>query len=375
MVVRCARGGASIASLRVDSGNEIRGVAADQADRNFDISRDLLCTIGSDGLFLSLNTAWETTLGWSRDELMSRPALDFVHPNDVDRTRREMERVSERDRELTAFENRYRTADGEYRWLHWNARSDGETWFALVLDVTERKLAERQVLDAIEQGRMLAYGQPIVEPSTGRMVQEELLARLRVTGDGRVMLPAEFLPAAERSGTIVAIDEWMVRRGLELAQRGRHVEINLSARSIADAALMDDVTSMVESIGIAARRLVFEITETAALENIDGAHQLAERLGRLGCLIALDDFGTGFASLSNLRQLPVQILKIDASFVAGMSASVEDRALVRGIAAIARELKLQTVAEGVEDEATYELLRGYRVDRAQGYLIGRPTPV
>lgn len=375
MVVRCARGGASIASLRVDSGNEIRGVAADQADRNFDISRDLLCTIGSDGLFLSLNTAWETTLGWSRDELMSRPALDFVHPNDVDRTRREMERVSERDRELTAFENRYRTADGEYRWLHWNARSDGETWFALVLDVTERKLAERQVLDAIEQGRMLAYGQPIVEPSTGRMVQEELLARLRVTGDGRVMLPAEFLPAAERSGTIVAIDEWMVRRGLELAQRGRHVEINLSARSIADAALMDDVTSMVESIGIAARRLVFEITETAALENIDGAHQLAERLSRLGCLIALDDFGTGFASLSNLRQLPVQILKIDASFVAGMSASVEDRALVRGIAAIARELKLQTVAEGVEDEATYELLRGYRVDRAQGYLLGRPTPV
>lgn len=375
MVVRCARGGASIASLRVDSGNEIRGVAADQADRNFDISRDLLCTIGSDGLFLSLNTAWETTLGWSRDELMSRPALDFVHPNDVDRTRREMERVSERDRELTAFENRYRTADGEYRWLHWNARSDGETWFALVLDVTERKLAERQVLDAIEQGRMLAYGQPIVEPSTGRMVQEELLARLRVNGDGRVMLPAEFLPAAERSGTIVAIDEWMVRRGLELAQRGRHVEINLSARSIADAALMDDVTSMVESIGIAARRLVFEITETAALENIDGAHQLAERLGRLGCLIALDDFGTGFASLSNLRQLPVQILKIDASFVAGMSASVEDRALVRGIAAIARELKLQTVAEGVEDEATYELLRGYRVDRAQGYLLGRPTPV
>lgn len=354
-----------------ESGQRGRG---SPGDLSFDISRDLICTV-TDDRFTSLNGAWETTLGWSREQLMSRPLLEFVHPADIERTRLEMERVGEAAHDLGAFENRYRGLDGEYRWLHWNARSDGDTWFAVAFDVTARKLAERQVLDAIEQGRLLAYGQPIVEPSTGRMVQEELLVRLRMNGDGKVLLPSEFLPAAERSGTILAIDEWMVRRGLELAERGRHVEINLSARSIADPALMEDVAERVESIGLAARRLVFEITETAALENIDGAHQLAERLSRLGCLIALDDFGTGFASLTNLRQLPVQILKIDASFVAGMSASIEDRALVRGIAAIARELKLQTVAEGVEDAATYELLRGYCVDRAQGYLIGRPAPV
>jgi PAS domain S-box-containing protein len=359
----------------VGIGEDNSAVRGDPGDLAFDISRDLICTAGDEGRFTSVNAAWETTLGWSREALMSQPLIDFVHPEDADRTRVALARVAERDRELIAFETRFRTRAGEYRWLHWNARSDGEIWFAVVFDVTERKRTERQVLEAIEDGRLLAYGQPIVEPSTGRIVQEELLVRLRMDGGGRVALPSEFLPAAERSGTILAIDEWMVRKGLALAERGRHVEINLSARSIANEDLMNELAERVAGIGIAARRLVFEITETAALENLAEAQYLAERLGRLGALIALDDFGTGFASLTNLRQLPVQILKIDASFVGGMSASVEDRALVRGIAAIAKELRLQTVAEGVEDVTTYELLRGYRVDRAQGYLIGRPIPV
>ena len=359
----------------VGIGEENDAIRADPGDLAFDISRDLICTASDDGRLSSLNTAWETTLGWGREELMSRPLVEFVHPADADRTRLELARVGEGDRELIAFESRFRTRGGEYRWLHWKARSDGETWFAVAFDVTDGKLAEREVLEAIQDGRLLAYGQPIIEPSTGRIVQEELLVRLRMNEDGRVALPAEFLPAAERSGAILAIDEWMVRKGLALAERGRHVEINLSARSIADEELMNELAERVAGVGVAARRLVFEITETAALENLEEAQDLAERLGRLGALIALDDFGTGYASLTNLRQLPVQILKIDASFVAGMSASVEDRALVRGIAAIAKELGLQTVAEGVEDVATYELLRDYRVDRAQGYLIGRPIPV
>ena len=116
---------------------------------------------------------------------------------------------------------------------------------------------------------------------------------------------------------------------------------------------MAEIADRLADAGVSARRLVFEITETAALENVDAARDLAERLGRLGCVIALDDFGTGYGSLTHLRRLPVKLIKIDASFVRGLREHPEDRALVRGVAAIARELGMQTVAEGVEDAATF----------------------
>jgi PAS domain S-box-containing protein len=347
----------------------------DPADLRFDISRDLICTVDASGHFTSLNAAWERVLGWSREELMSRPLLDFVHPDDIARTAASSGRIAEADLELIAFENRYRTKDGDYRWLRWNARTDGETWFAIAYDITESMLAERWLREAIDERRLLAYSQPIVDQRTSAIVQEELLVRLRANEYGRVLEPAEFLPDAERNGTIRAIDLWMASRGIELAGGGRNVEVNLSAHSIADDEVMAELTGELASAGIAARRLVFEVTESAALANLDAAGEAAARLGRLGCMIALDDFGTGFASLSHLRRLPIQILKIDQSFVGGMLDNAEDRAVVRGIAAIARELGMKTVAEGVEDPTTYAILRGFGIDRAQGYLIGRPAPV
>ena len=111
----------------VGIGEENDAIRADPGDLAFDISRDLICTASDDGRLSSLNTAWETTLGWGRAELMSRPLVEFVHPADADRTRLELARVGEGDRELIAFESRFRTRGGEYRWLHWKARSDGET--------------------------------------------------------------------------------------------------------------------------------------------------------------------------------------------------------------------------------------------------------
>src|SRR5260370_17596069 len=93
---------------------------------------------GADGRFLSLNAAWEQVLGWPRQELMSRPCIEFVHPDDVTRTAAEYARINEVDRELVAFDNRYRTKDGRWRWLRWSARTDGEAWFALAVDITHR---------------------------------------------------------------------------------------------------------------------------------------------------------------------------------------------------------------------------------------------
>jgi PAS domain S-box-containing protein len=342
----------------------------------FDMRRDLICTADAAGHFTSLNTGWEQLLGWTREELMSRPFIEFVHPEDVERTMAESLKLSEPDYELVHFENRYRAKDGTWRWLRWSARSDGETWFAVAFDITSRKEAEHRLREALLGDQLLAYSQPIVEQRGRRIVQEELLVRMRTQeNSGRVLAPRDFLPEAERCGLIVEVDRWMVDQGVDLARQGRRAEVNLSAVSIADESLIDDFCKTVEAAGDGSARLVFEITETAALEHLDAAREFAERLTRLGCRIALDDFGTGFGSLTYLRHLPLHYLKIDRAFVSDLPRSPEDRAMVKSIVAIAREFGLRTVAEGVEEEAALGLLSEYGVDYAQGFLLGRPEPI
>src|SRR5436189_2478728 len=118
-------------------------VVAGVADEfGFDMSRDLLCTADSHGYFTSLNFGWERLLGWSREELMERPFIDFVHPDDIERTAEQAARVTLPDAELVAFENRFLCRAGGYRWIRWSARADGETWFAVGFDVTEEKETE-----------------------------------------------------------------------------------------------------------------------------------------------------------------------------------------------------------------------------------------
>jgi PAS domain S-box-containing protein len=346
------------------------------AGPRFDIERDLLCTADSNGYFTSLNAGWERTLGWTREELMSRPFIDFVHPSDRKRTLEQSAKVSHPDYEFVNFENRYRARGGAWRWLRWSARSDGRTWFAVAIDVTEEKESERRLRRVLTGEHLLAYSQPIMKQRRGTVVQEELLVRMRVPNeDGRVLPPSEFLPDAERLGLISLVDRWMVAKGVALAARGRRAEVNLSARSIEDEAIADELEEAVRRAGSSAENLIFEITETAAIENLDAALEFAQRLTRLGARFALDDFGTGFGSLTHLRRLPVRYLKIDASFVRGIVHDVEDQGLVRGIVAIARELGVLTVAEGIEDEATLWLLRESGVDYFQGFLIGRPAPL
>jgi PAS domain S-box-containing protein len=344
----------------------------------FDIERDLLCTSDARGYFVTLNQAWEQVLGWPREELLSRPLIEFVHPDDRERTAAESARVSEADSEMVGFENRYRARDGGYRWLRWSARSDGETWFAIAFDVTERKNAEQRLRAALAEDRLVAYAQPIAEQASGngRIVQEELLVRMLADGDPEgVLAPREFVPLAERSGLIVAIDRWMTDRAIELAVSGRPAEVNLSAVSICDEELPADLAEALGSAGAGAANVVFEITETAAVKHLDAAREFVDRLSRLGCRFALDDFGTGFGSLTYLRHLPVQYLKIDAAFVRDLRTSPADQRMVRSIVAMAGQFGLRTVAEGVEDAETLALVRDFGVDLAQGYCVGRPKPV
>ncbi len=342
----------------------------------FHIERDLLCTVNSEGYFTSLNSGWERALGWTREELMSRPVVDFVHPSDRERTVAELSEVTRPDYEVVNFENRYRARGGGWRWLRWSARADGEMWFAVAFDVTEQKEIETHLRGVLTDEHLLAYSQPILDHRSGQIVQEELLVRLRAEpGSADILSPAAFLPDAERCGLIGLVDRWMAAHAVALSRQGRRAEVNLSAVSLGDEEFTASLERWINRAGVNPANLVFEITETAALEQLDLAVDFAERLTALGCQFALDDFGTGFGSLTHLRALPVRFLKIDTSFVRNASSSREDQAMVRGIVAIARELEVLTVAEGIEDAATLELITDYGVDFAQGFHIGRPAPV
>ena len=348
-----------------------------RADRfGFHIERDLLCTVNSAGYFTSLNSGWEGVLGWTREELMSRPVTDFIHPADRARTAEEMSKVTRPDYQVVNFENRYRARGGGWRWLRWSARADGETWFAVAFDITEEKEAETRLRGVLTDEYLLAYSQPILDRRRGKIVQEELLVRMRgPNGSGGVLSPAEFLPDAERCGLIGLVDRWMAAHAVALSRKGRRAEVNLSAVSIGDEEFTTRLEQWIDRAGVNPENLVFEITETAALEQLDLAVDFAERLTRLGCQFALDDFGTGFGSLTHLRLLPVRYLKIDTSFVRDVANSRDDQAMIRGIVAIARELDVLTVAEGIEDAPTLELVGELGVDYAQGFHIGRPAPV
>lgn len=342
----------------------------------FHIERDLLCTVNSDGYFTSLNSGWERVLGWTREELQSRPIIDFIHPADRERTVTELAKVTRTDYEVVNFENRYRARGGGWRWLRWSARTDGENWYAVAFDITQDKETEARLRGVLTEEHLLAYSQPILDQRRGEIVQEELLVRMRsVNGTERVLAPAEFLPDAERTGLIGLVDRWMAAHAVALSRRGRRAEVNLSAVSIGDEEFTGRLETWIDRAGVNPANLIFEITETAALEHLDVAAGFAERLTALGCRFALDDFGTGFGSLTHLRVLPIHYLKIDTSFVREAATNRDDQAMLRGIVAIARELKVLTVAEGIEDAKTLELVSEIGVDYAQGFHIGRPAPV
>jgi PAS domain S-box-containing protein len=342
----------------------------------FHIERDLLCTVNSDGYFTSLNSGWERVLGWTREELQSRPIIDFIHPADRDRSVAELAKVTRTDYEVVNFENRYRARGGGWRWLRWSARTDGENWYAVAFDITQEKEAEARLRGVLRDEHLLAYSQPILDHRRGEIVQEELLVRMRGTnGTDRVLAPAEFLPDAERTGLIGLVDRWMAAHAVALSRQGRRAEVNLSALSIGDEEFTGRLEKWIDRAGVNPSNLVFEITETAALEHPDVAAGFAERLTRLGCRFALDDFGTGFGSLTHLRVLPIHYLKIDTSFVREAATNRDDQAMLRGIVAIARELRMMTVAEGIEDARTLQLVSDIGVDYAQGFHIARPAPV
>ena len=229
---------------------------------------------------------------------------------------------------------------------------------------------------ALDSDSFIPHFQPILELSSGSVNSWEVLIRMR--GDeGEMIPPDSFVPTAERFGLIQELDQWVVRNAIAAmrahGERGLSLEINLSGKSIGDPEMLEAIRGEIDASGIDPRRLIFEVTETAAIANLEQAARFGRELLDLGCGFALDDFGTGFASFYYLKRLPLTHLKIDGDFIRGLSASPVDQLVVKAIVEIARGMELETIAEYVEDPGTIELLREFGVDYCQGFEVGPPA--
>ncbi len=234
-----------------------------------------------------------------------------------------------------------------------------------------------EIIDALQEGRLELAGQPVMDIQNGWIAGREVLVRMRMR-DGSLAPPGAFLPPAERHNLMWRIDREVIRLTCELlASDGWQgdtsvTRVNLSGLSLSDDGLVDYIREQAGTHGVAPERLCFEVTETAAVGNIDRAIAFMEALIKDGFTFALDDFGTGAASFAYLRALPVQQLKVDGTFVRRMGIDPVDRAIVESVVRFARLLGVTVTAEFVEDDATLDALREMGVDYGQGFGIGRP---
>ena len=233
---------------------------------------------------------------------------------------------------------------------------------------------------ALEQQELRVYFQPVHDLTTSRMVGVEALVRWQHPQRGLVA-PGEFIPIAERTGLIAEIDAWVLEQacwqmcqwqaaGVDLS----FVAVNISSRLFARPELYQLVSTVLADTGLNPALLELEVTESAVMDNSEVALEQMHRLRELGLRLAIDDFGTGFSSLLRLKRLPVQKLKIDQGFVAGLPGDDDDVAIVRAVIALAQSMGMQVHAEGIEYVEQAQFLLDHHCDLGQGYWFGRPVP-
>jgi PAS domain S-box-containing protein len=383
-------------SERIASERDLRS-ARDYMRAVADSMGDGLCTLDEQGRVVYVNPRAEEMLGWTNAELVGRDlhnALHHTHADGSPYPAEECPMVKARfTRSATRVDDdvlvrRTGTLLPVQQVQTPFETDDGVVGFVVLFsDISARKRQEdratrklhdlawiEQIRDALDYDRFVLYAQPIVEIDSGRTVQHELLLRM-LDVDGTTIAPGEFLPIAESYGSIGEIDRWVARKTVSLAAAGHAVEMNVSAQSLSDPTFYDYVESELRRSGADPALLVFELTETALVHDQVATENFARRVHELGCRLALDDFGTGYGGFTYLKQLPVDFLKIDIEFVRDLTTNPASRVVVEAVVALARGFGLKTVAEGVEDERALEMLRGYGVNYAQGFHMGRPAPL
>lgn len=257
---------------------------------------------------------------------------------------------------------------GRGRWHLFSPKDEGRE------RANARVLWAERIGSALAEDRFELHLQPILSLTTGHIERAEALIRMR-DRSGELVLPNSFIPIAEETGQIEAIDHWVLAHAIELQRRlpDRSLSLNLSANALRDPSLLPDIERLLAIGGIDPARLTFEVTETIAINSLAQATALMRSIQALGCRFALDDFGSGFASYAYLRQLPVNDVKIDGAFIRNLPDSREDRIFVRAVTEMAHGMGKRVTAEFVENEEIVRILREIGVDYAQGYHIGRPA--
>lgn len=250
------------------------------------------------------------------------------------------------------------------------------------IEMLDRMGTEHALHRALERGELTVHYQPVVEIDGVTTVSVEALLRWRHPKGGLVP-PTRFIPVAEESGLIVPIGAWVIAEACNQLRSWNHrqttgprgsVEVNLSARQIDDPRILPTVEQILSTTGLPPELLTLEITESALMEDAASALHVLRALKDIGVLLAVDDFGTGYSALSYLQRFPLDLLKVDRSFVVGLGSETGGSEIVSAIVDLGHALGLKVVAEGVETTAQLEVLRSLGCDLAQGFLFSRPLP-
>ena len=265
----------------------------------------------------------------------------------------------------------------------YHAKNEGRNNFQLYSSrlsavARDRVLLEGNLHKALDRKEFMLFYQAVIDLKTMRISSAEALLRWQHPERG-IIVPADFMKVAEQTGLIVPIGEWVLHETCEQLKRWRtsglrtpDIAVNLSARQFRKADLVDIVSAALNHNGIEASQLKVEITESLLMENTDASIAMLYKFKEMGIQIALDDFGTGYSSLSYLRHFPIDILKIDQSFVRGVTTRADDSALVKAMIGLAHALDLTTTAEGVETDDQLAFLREQGCDHTQGYFFSKP---
>lgn len=353
-------------------------------------SEDSVVSVDLNGHVTSWNRGAENIYGYSESEALTKRLSDLTFTREANRElgslfRRVLngisgemdeERITRNGKTLWAASRAFpiRDVDGEVVGMslvsrdvsdqHWRAADEEQN--------AERQHWRRIVAEALEKSDFVLWGQPVYQVGTGELSHHELL--IRMIRNGEIVPPGAFLPYVEETDLMSQIDRWVIAHGIDLA-RTMPVAVNLSGHSVSDPSLGRWIAMKMMESGAEPANLRIEITESAAIENLVEARELVGELSRIGCLISLDDFGTGYGSFTYFKNLPVNEIKIDISFIQDLTRDEASEKVVSSLIALAREFSLVTVAEGIEDEATAVAVRDLGCDLAQGFHLGRPAPI
>ncbi len=244
----------------------------------------------------------------------------------------------------------------------------------------ERTIMEDRLHQAIELGELVLYYQPQMDIESRRIVSAEALVRWRHPELG-LLAPAQFIPLAEETGFITSLDEWVLQAACAQAKAWKEsgypnlsVTVNLSARKFQQKDFIERVLQIVKEVGLDPGLLELELTENTVMHNIDLTTNNLNRLAERGIRFTIDDFGAGYTSLSHLRRLPIQKIKMDRSFVKDLATDQNDRAIVNAMIAMTHNLQLRVTAEGVETAEQLAFLRSSNCDEIQGFIFSKPLP-